>query len=91
MKQYGNENNKKTIKVEKNYETCAFHSYFHSCSNLEEAEESFKKLKCGPRDFGLMFFLKNLNEILRESYLVVYPLYNYQKHNSRRMCVTKVT
>ena len=38
-------------------------------SDLEEAEESFEKLKCLFKilDFCLMFFLISLNEILTES------------------------
>ena len=45
-------------------------AYFFSYSDLEEAEESFEKLNCGPfkiLDFCLMFFLKSLKEILSES------------------------
>ena len=45
-------------------------SYFCSCWDLEEAEEIFEKLKCGPfknLDFFLMVLLKNIMEILIES------------------------
>ena len=42
-------------------------SFFHSCSDLEDVEEIFEKLKCGTfkiLDFCLLFFLKSLNEVL---------------------------
>ena len=44
-------------------------SYFNSCSDLQETEESSEKLKWPFEilDLCLMFFLKNLNEIITES------------------------
>ena len=42
-------------------------------SHLEDVDESLENLKCGRFkifDFRLIFFVKNLNEILSESYTV---------------------
>ena len=77
MKQYGNQNHKKTSKMKKILKNALFIFPFllndwslSELSNLEEFDQSFEKSKFGRFkifDFRLMFFLKNLNDTLSES------------------------
>ena len=73
-------------------------SFFHSCSDLEDVEEIFEKLKCGTfkiLDFCLLFFLKSLNEVLsvwKELYKRGRPFLNsFQVLNQQKLSVTEST
>ena len=77
MEQYDSQNNKKTSKMEKVVKHALFifplllnNSSLSELSGLEQADERFAKSKYGHFkifDFRLMFFIKNLKEILGES------------------------